>query len=46
MVETMGYGSCHSDRAENFIQKLLRPTLSQIPAIINLNPAPIRKGLR
>jgi hypothetical protein len=44
MVETMGYGRCHSDKAENFIRKFLRPTHSQNPAITNLKPEPIRKG--
>jgi hypothetical protein len=29
-----------------WFKKSLRPTLSQIPAIISLNSAPIRKGLR
>jgi hypothetical protein len=46
MVETMGYGNCHSDRIGNFIRRFLCPNLTQIPAITNLNPAPIRKGLR
>jgi uncharacterized membrane protein YidH (DUF202 family) len=46
MVETMGYGRWHFDRAENFIRKFLRPNLTQIPAITNLNPETIRKGLR
>jgi hypothetical protein len=34
MVETMGYGRWHSDKAEDFIWKFLRPTLSQNPAIL------------
>jgi hypothetical protein len=34
MVETMGYGRWHSDKAEDFIRKFLRPTLSQNPAIL------------
>jgi hypothetical protein len=40
MVETMGYGRCHSDKAENFIRKSLLPTLSPNPPIINLKPEP------